>query len=122
MSNQEFGIQANYIIYDYVPKPIDTPSRIFRRGYSRTAVEWQITDRFMIAPAYVYRYEDYGKLIWSEDNWQQATGWDRRYHSLDLKLGYKPFKDIYIEQEYSRELKKEYNHVLADASSANAAS
>ena len=116
VSNQEFGIQANYIIYDYVPKPIDTPSRIFRRGYSRTAVEWQITDRFMIAPAYVYRYEDYGKLIWSEDNWQQATGWDRRYHSLDLKLGYKPFKDIYIEQEYSRELKKEYNHVIADVS------
>jgi len=116
VANQEFGIQANYIIYDYVPKPIDTPSRIFRRGYSRSAIEWQVTDRFNIVPAYLYRYEDYGKLIWSEENWQQATGWDRRYHNLNLKIGYRPFKDIYIEQEYSWELKKEYNHVIADVS------
>jgi hypothetical protein len=110
--NQGFEIRANYIIYDFVPNPLETPSRIFRRASSETGFSIKVTDRLALMPAYIYRYEDYGKLIWGDNVWQEATGWDRRYHNLDLRLSYQPFAKIRIEPEYSWESKKEYNHVL----------
>jgi len=113
--DQKFAIQANYIIYDYVPNQSTTPSRIFRRGSSETRFGIKVTDRFTLMPGYLYRYEDYGKLIYEEDNWQMATGWDRRYHNLNLKIGYYPFANFYIEPEYSWELKREYNHIAESA-------
>jgi hypothetical protein len=67
-------------------------------------------------PGYIYRYEDYGKLIYAEDNWQMATGWDRRYHNWSLKLNYRPFRNLRLEPEYIWELKKEYNHILENSS------
>jgi hypothetical protein len=112
---QSFEIRANYIIYDYVPNPIETPSRIFRRGSSETLFGFKISDRFSLKPGYTYRYEDYGKLIWEEENWQMATGWDRRYHNISFKASYYPFRKICIEPECSWESKKEYNHVLEKA-------
>lgn len=112
---QEFEIQANYITYDYVPNPIETPNRIFRRAGSESRFDIKISDRLTIMPGYIYRYEDYGKLIYANDNWQMATGWDRRYHNLNLKLTYFPAKDIYIEPDITWELKREYNHVLKKA-------
>ena len=111
--DQNFAIQANYIIYGYVPSQSATPNRIFRRGLSETRFNFKMTDRFTLMPAYVYRYEDYGKLIYEEENWQMATGWDRRFHSLYLKIGYFPMANFYIEPEYSWELKREYNHIAA---------
>jgi hypothetical protein len=111
--DQTFEIQANYIMYDYVPNLIDTPNRIFRRGASETRFTFKLRDNLDIVPGYIYRYEDYGKLIYQEDNWQMATGWDRRYHALDLKLGYRPVPKFYLEPQYAWELKREYNHVLA---------
>jgi hypothetical protein len=113
--DQIFAIQANYIIYDFVPNQSTTPSRIFRRGSSETRFGIKVTDRFTMMPGYLYRYEDYGKLIYEEDNWQMATGWDRRYHNLNLKIGCYPFADFYIEPEYSWELKREYNHIAENS-------
>jgi hypothetical protein len=110
--SQSFEIRANYIIYDYVPNPIETPSRIFRRGSSETGFKLRLTDRFALMPVYIYRYEDYGKLIWGDNYWKQATGWDRRYHNLGLKVSYCPSRKICLKPEYSWESKKEYNHVL----------
>ncbi|MCD6163425.1 MAG: hypothetical protein J7K40_13575 [candidate division Zixibacteria bacterium] len=109
---QSFEIRANYIIFDYIPNPLETPSRIFRRGASETGFRLSLSDRFVVSPTYIYRYEDYGKLIWEESNWQQATGWDRNYHNLNIKISYCPFSKICIEPEYSWESKKEYNHKL----------
>lgn len=111
--NQSFEIRANYIIFDYIPNPLETPSRIFRRGASETGFRFSLTDRFTVSPTYIYRYEDYGKLIWEESNWQQATGWDRRYHNFNIKINYCPSNKICIEPEYSWESKKEYNHKLS---------
>ncbi len=113
--NQSYEIRANYIIYDYVPNPIETPSRIFRRGSSETGLNLRLSDKFSLMPGYTYRYEDYGKLIWDENNWQQATGWDRRYHSLSVKISYYPFRNFGIEPECSWESKKEYDHKLDDS-------
>jgi hypothetical protein len=111
--DQIFAIQANYIIYDFVPSQSATPNRIFRRGSSETRFNIKMTDRFTLMPAYLYRYEDYGKLIYEDENWQMATGWDRRVHSLDIRIGYFPTAKFYIEPEYSWEFKREYNHIAA---------
>ena len=113
---QEFEIQANYITYDYVPNAIETPNRIFRRAGTESRLNIHVSDRLNVMPAYIYRYEDYGKLIYANDNWQMATGWDRRYHNVNMKLGYFPIKEIYIEPDITWELKREYNHVLNRAS------
>jgi len=111
--DQIFAIQANYIIYDFVPSQSTTPNRIFRRGLSETRFNFKMTDRFTLMPAYIYRYEDYGKLIYEEENWQMATGWDRRFHNLNLRVGYYPMPNFYVEPEYSWEFKREYNHIAA---------
>jgi hypothetical protein len=115
--NQLFEIQANYIAYDYDRLPINTRNRIFRRGSSSTKVDWRMNSRLTITPAYLYRYEDYGKLIWAENNWQQATGWDRRYHRIDMKVGYKVTGKLYIEPTYTWELKREFDHSYVGADS-----
>lgn len=115
--NQIFSIQANYIVYDYDPNPLETPNRIFRRASTETKFMFRVSDRLDLMPGYTYRYEDYGKLIYSDDNWQMATGWDRRYHSLNIELAYRPLDDFLIEPAYTYELKKEYNHVLQGTSS-----
>lgn len=109
---QGFEIRANYIIFDYVPNPIETPSRIFRRGLSETGLRLQVSERLTLMPVYTYRYEDYGKLIWEEGNWQQATGWDRRFHSITAKASYLPFRKVSFEPEITWEAKKEYDHKL----------
>ena len=114
--SQIFAIQANYIVYDYDPNPLETPNRIFRRGSTDTKLILAVSDRLDFIPGYTYRYEDYGKLIYGEDNWQMATGWDRRYHSLNIEMIYRLNPNLRIEPVYSFELKKEYNHVLDVAS------
>lgn len=110
--SQGFEIQANYISYDYDRQAINTRNRIFRRGSSLTQLKLKLTDRFTIMLGYIYRYEDYGKLFWVEGNWQQATGWDRRYDRIDLKANYRLFSTFYIEPEYVWESKKEYDHAF----------
>ena len=108
--SQGFEIQANYISYDYDRQTINTRNRIFRRGSSLTQIILKLTDKFTVMPGYIYRYEDYGKLFWVEDNWQQATGWDRRYDRIDLKASYHLFPNFHFEPEYVWELKKEFDH------------
>jgi hypothetical protein len=108
--NQIFEIQANYISFDYDRQTINTRNRIFRRGSTTTRLEWRMSQSFTFSPGYMYRYEDYGKLVWAENNWQQATGWDRRYHRLDLKVGYRVLAKLYFEPTYIWELREEYDH------------
>jgi len=116
---QAFTIQANYIMYDYIESVTNTPNRIFRRALTETKIALKVSDRFTLVPGYTYRYEDYGKLIYEEDNWQMATGWDRRYHNWTIKFGYKLSPQFSIEPEYSYELKKEYNHVVESSDSTS---
>ncbi len=115
--NQVFTIQANYIIYDYDPNPLETNNRIFRRASTETKLTIALSENLDFMPSYAYRYEDYGKLIYDDDNWQMATGWDRRYHYAHLKIDYRPIQELQLEPEYGWELKREYNHVLEQADS-----
>jgi hypothetical protein len=112
--NQSYEIQANYISYDYDRQTVNTRNQIFRRGTSTTRLEWRLSPAFTFTPGYLYRYEDYGKLYWKENNWQQATGWDRRYHRIDLKVAYRFMRNFYFEPTHIWELRKEYNHSYVD--------
>jgi hypothetical protein len=114
--NQSYEIQANYITYDYDRQTINTRNQIFRRGTSNTKLEWRLSPAFTFVPGYMYRYEDYGKLYWNENNWQQATGWDRRYHRIELKADYRFMKAFFFEPTHIWELRKEYNHSFIDGS------
>lgn len=85
--NQEFDIQANYITFDFDRKKVATKNRIFRRASSRTSFNIRISGNLRLRQAYIYRYEDYGQLIW-DDGWQQAVSWDRRRNGLETELLY----------------------------------
>lgn len=114
--NQSYEIQANYISYDFDRQTINTRNQIFRRGTSNSRLEWRLCRNFTFIPGYMYRYEDYGKLYWKENNWQQATGWDRRYHRIELKADYRFLRVFYLEPNHIWELRKEYNHSYVDGS------
>ncbi len=114
---QDFEIQANYISYDYDRLTINTRNRIFRRASWNTGIEVRCSSSLTIRPGYLYRYEDYGKLFWVENNWQQATGWDRRYHRIEAKMEYSPAAWLKIEPQYIWESKNDYNYVFAPADS-----
>lgn len=114
--NQSYEIQANYISYDFDRQTINTRNQIFRRGTTNTKLEWRLSPTFSFTPGYLYRYEDYGKLYWQENNWQQATGWDRRYHRIDLKALCRFWRVFFLEPSHIWELRKEYNHSYVDGS------
>ncbi len=92
---QSFDIQANYISFDFDRKVIATKNRIFRRATSRTDLVLRLSRRLSITQGYLYRYEDYGLLIW-DDGWQQSVSWDRKRNGLETRLDYRPSGKIII--------------------------
>ena len=106
---QSFEIQANYITFDYDRKKIATRNRIFRRATARTDMRFIISQRLTWEQAYLYRYEDYGQLIWDE-GWQQAVSWDRRKIGLESKLIYAPVSGFRISPSFGWEKTNDYSH------------
>lgn len=113
---QSFEIQANYITYDFDRKKLATKNRIFRRATSRTDIKAVISRRLVWEQGFLYRYEDYGQLIW-DDGWQQAVSWDRRRSGLDTRLNYSPGRIVRLSPSFSWEKTDDYGHaVRPDAS------
>lgn len=108
---QSFDIQANYITFDFDRKKIATKNRIFRRATSRLEVKAVISERLTLTQVYLYRYEDYGQLIW-DDGWQQAVSWDRRRNGLETGILYKPINILRILPYFSWEKTSDYNHTI----------
>jgi hypothetical protein len=108
---QSFDIQANYITFDFDRKKIATKNRIFRRATSRTEVKVVISERLTLTQGYLYRYEDYGQLIW-DDGWQQAVSWDRRRNGLETRVFYEPIPLIRISPYFLWEKTGDYNHAV----------
>ncbi len=108
---QSFDIQANYITFDFDRKKIATKNRIFRRATSRTEVQVVISERLTLTQGYLYRYEDYGQLIW-DDGWQQAVSWDRRRNGLETRIFYEPINLIRISPYFFWEKTGDYNHTV----------
>ena len=112
---QSFDIQANYITFDFDRKKVATKNRIFRRATSRTDLTLRISERLSLKQGYLYRYEDYGLLIW-DDGWQQSVSWDRRRNGLETRLDYRPFQQIRITPYFVWEKTGDYNRTIDSGS------
>jgi hypothetical protein len=106
---QNYNIQANYIYYDYEKSTESTKNRLFRRGSSSTNINYRILRRVGFSFGYVYKYEDYGQLIW-RDQWVQKPSWERRTHTFNFKLSYQPIKSLDLFPEYTYERRKSWDH------------
>jgi hypothetical protein len=110
---QSFEIQANYITFDFDrSKKPPTRNRIFRRATSKTEFTMPFSSRLTWQQSYLYRYEDYGQLLW-DDGWQQALSWDRRRNGLETRLIYSPDHLFQITPFFSWEKTNDYNHAVA---------
>jgi hypothetical protein len=104
-----FDIQANYITFDFDRKKVSTKNRIFRRASSKTQLFIKISENLLMRQAYIYRYEDYGQLIW-DDGWQQAVSWDRRRNGLETEFNYDISEVINFKPSFSWEKTGNYDH------------
>jgi len=107
--NHTFEIQANYITFDFDRKKVATKNRIFRRASSRTQLSIRISDNLFMRQAYIYRYEDYGQLIW-DDGWQQAVSWDRRRNGIETEFVYDISEVLNFMPSFSWEKTGNYDH------------
>lgn len=106
---QSVEIQANYITFDFDRKKLATRNRIFRRATSRTDFRFTFSPELAWEQAIIYRYEDYGQLIWDE-GWQQAMSWDRRKSGLETKFIYSPVNSFRIAPFFGWEKTNDYTH------------
>jgi hypothetical protein len=112
---QLFDIQANYITFDFDRKQLATKNRIFRRATTQTELNLELSRRLTWRQIMMYRYEDYGQLIWS-DGWQQAVSWDRRKGGLETRITYNPTATLRFSPVFAWEKTGDYSHtVVADA-------
>jgi hypothetical protein len=109
--NQIFEIQANYITFDFDRKIRGTQNRIFRRASSQTELRLALTSRLTWQQTFMYRFEDYGQLIWN-DGWQQAVSWDRKKGGLDTKLTFAPGRIFRFSPLFAWEKTGDYNHSI----------
>ncbi len=106
---QNYNIQANYIYYDYEKSIESTKNRLFRRASSSTSMNYRIYPGVSFSFGYIYRYEDYGQLIW-RDQWVQKPSWERRTHTFSLSMKYMPAKSWFFSPEYTYEKRKSWDH------------
>jgi hypothetical protein len=106
---QNYNIQANYIYYDYEKSIESTRNRLFRRGSSSTNLTCRVLPRVGFMCGYIYRYEDYGQLIW-RDQWVQKPSWERRTHTFNIRIDYAPIKSLALSPEYTYERRKSWDH------------
>jgi hypothetical protein len=109
---QNYNIQANYIYYDY-EKASETKNKLFRRASSTSEVLYQYNQRIIFSFGYIYKYEDYGQLIW-KDQWVQKPSWDRRTNTLNLSIDYQPIKGVSFSPKCTYEKGKSWDHVAEE--------
>lgn len=110
---QNYNIQANYIYYDYEKSIESTKNRLFRRASSSTSINYRIFPGVSFLFGYIYRYEDYGQLIW-RDQWVQKPSWERRTHTFSLSMKYMPAKSWIFSPEYTYQKRKSWDHSTID--------
>ena len=106
--NQNYSIQANYISYDYEKKLQSPRNKIFRRGSSSSTITYLYNRRLIFKLGYVYRYEDYGQLLW-RNQWVEMKSWERKTQLINLGLDYKVSKKLVLSPAYSFEKRKEWD-------------
>jgi len=111
---QGYTIQANYIYYDYEKSRESTKNRLFRRASSTSQFDYKYNPRLTFSFGYIYKYEDYGQLIW-KDQWVQKPSWDRRTNTFVLSVDYQPVRKITFSPKYTYEKRKSWDHVTQEA-------
>jgi len=110
---QSYSIQANYIFYDYEKARESVRNRLFRRASSTSGVIYRHNERLNFSFGYIYKYEDYGQLIW-KDQWVQKVSWDRRTNTFDLSIDYRPVRRVSFSPKYTYEKRKSWDHVTEE--------
>ncbi|KPL04717.1 MAG: hypothetical protein AMJ73_03890 [candidate division Zixibacteria bacterium SM1_73] len=110
---QGYTIQANYIYYDYEKSKESTKNRLFRRASSTSEFNYKYNPRLTFSFGYIYKYEDYGQLIW-KDQWVQKPSWDRRTNTFVLSVDYQPVRKITFSPKYTYEKRKSWDHVTQE--------
>jgi hypothetical protein len=105
---QNYSIQANYISYDYEKKVQSPRNKIFRRGSSSSNITYIYNRRLNFRVGYLYRYEDYGQLLW-RNQWVEMKSWERKTQIINLGLDYKVLKKVVLSPGYSFEKRKEWD-------------
>ena len=111
---QGYSIQANYIYYDYEKTRESIKNRLFRRASSISEVIYRYNQRLLFSFGYIYKYEDYGQLIW-KDQWVQKPSWDRRTNTFNLSVDYQPISKICFSPKCTYEKGKSWDHVSDEA-------
>jgi len=108
--NQTYRIQANYVSYD-TEKGYAQPERstLYRRGESETSMHYQLIDPLAAEGRFLYRYEDFGPLIWRE-KWNQQVSWDRRSYLVRVGFEVTPHPAWKISPAMSYLEKRSFNH------------
>ena len=106
---QNYNIQANYIYYDYEKSIESNRNRLFRRASTSTRMTYDILPRVSLALAYTYGYEDYGQLIW-RDQWVRKPSWERRSHTVDFSLDYRPARNLVFSPRYTYQIRRTWDH------------
>lgn len=109
---QNYSIQANYIYYDY-EKASETKNKLFRRASSTSEIVYRYNQRVIFSLGYIYKYEDYGQLIW-KDQWVQKPSWDRRTNTINLSIDYQPTKKVSFSPKCTYERGKSWDHVAVE--------
>jgi hypothetical protein len=110
---QSYSIQANYIFYDYEKARESVRNRLFRRASSTSQIIYRHNHRLLFSFGYIYKYEDYGQLIW-KDQWVQKVSWDRRTNTFNLSIDYRPVKKVSFSPKYTYEKRKSWDHVTEE--------
>jgi hypothetical protein len=111
---QNYSIQANYIYYDYEKSRESMKNKLFRRASSTSEVLYRYNQRVIFSLGYIYKYEDYGQLIW-KDQWVQKPSWDRRTNTINLSIDYQPIKRVSFSPACTYEKGKSWDHVPDEA-------
>jgi hypothetical protein len=107
---QNYNIQANYIYYDYEKARESAKNKLFRRASSTSEIIYRYNHRLLFSFGYIYKYEDYGQLIW-KDQWVQKPSWDRKTNTFNLSIDYRPIRKISFSPKYTYERRKSWDHV-----------
>ncbi len=111
--SNSFLLHANYTWYDYEKKMDAERNTLFRRARWQSHYRIVVSRRLSIRPSYVYKYEDFGQLFWS-DQWVQRTNWYRRSHLPSLQLNYSPIAAAALDLGVSYEWKKSWEFAIGE--------
>ncbi len=107
---QNYQMHANYIYYDYEKGSLTGRNTIYRRANFINRLTWTLSPNTDLNIDYSYRYEDFGRIHYT-DQWQQQVSWDRRTHRPRFGLDYHPTASFRFQPYVVYEIQRSYDHL-----------